>query len=45
MAYFLIVAVCEAIARQWPIPALIGVWLPHALTVWWCVRRLKSRAD
>ena len=43
MLYYLIVAIGQAIARQWPLPAVIGVWLPHASAVWWCVRRLRAR--
>ncbi|MDP3703900.1 MAG: LptF/LptG family permease, partial [Candidatus Omnitrophota bacterium] len=42
MAYYLIVAVGQAIARQWPLPAVIGVWAPHLAAIWWCVRRLRA---
>lgn len=42
MLYYLIVAVGQAIAKQWPLPAVIGVWAPHLAAVWWCVRRLRA---
>ena len=42
MLYYLIVAVGQGIAKQWPLPAVLGVWLPHLAAVWWCVRRLSN---
>jgi len=42
MLYYLLVAVGQGVARQWPLPAIIGVWLPHLAAIWWCVRRLRT---
>ncbi|MBI4004031.1 MAG: LptF/LptG family permease [Candidatus Omnitrophica bacterium] len=42
MLYYLLVAVGQGVARQWPLPAVIGVWLPHLAAVWWCVNRLRT---
>jgi lipopolysaccharide export LptBFGC system permease protein LptF len=40
MLYYLLVAVGQGIARQWPLPVVIGMWLPHLTAVWWGIRRL-----
>ena len=42
VAYYLGVAACQGIAKEWPIPIVIGVWLPHLAAVGWCVRALRT---
>ena len=41
ICYYLGVGMSHAIAKQWPIPVMIAVWLPHLAAVWWCIRRLR----
>ena len=42
LTYFVLVAICQGIAKEWRIPTVATVWAPHILTVWWCLRRLSS---
>ena len=42
MVYYLGVAVCYSIAKEWPVPIVLAVWLPHVVAIWWCVRRLRT---
>jgi len=42
MGYYLLDAAARSIAKEWPLPVLLMVWLPHAAAVWWCVRRLRT---
>ncbi len=45
VAYYVVVAICQGFARQWPLWPAIGVWLPHMLVIWWCLKSLKARTD
>lgn len=42
MAYYLGVATCHAVTKQWPIPVPLGVWAPHAVALWWVLKRLNT---
>lgn len=42
MLYYLTVAACLAITKQWLIPITVGVWAPHAAALYWVFRRLKA---
>ena len=43
VGYYLGVATCQAMAKEWPLPLLLSVWLPHAVTLWLCLRELQTR--
>ncbi|HEX9780829.1 MAG TPA: LptF/LptG family permease [bacterium] len=40
MAYYVAVAVCHAVAKQWAVPVILALWAPHAAAAAWAVRRL-----
>ena len=42
VGYYLGVAACQAMAKEWPLPLLLSVWLPHAVTLWLCLRELQT---
>lgn len=42
IAYYVFVGVCQAIAKGFPIPIVLGLWAPHAAAVWWCVKQLNT---
>lgn len=44
VAYYVVVALSQGVARSWPLPTIVSVWLPHILIVAWCVRSLETQS-
>ncbi len=42
IAYYVGVAICQALTKGFPIPILLGLWLPHIGVAWWCFRQLST---
>lgn len=42
LLYYVVVGIFQGIAKEWPVPIVLTVWLPHVAAVWWCVRKLKT---
>ena len=42
ITYYVGVAVCQAITKEFPIPILLGLWIPHVGAAWWCFRQLST---
>ena len=45
LTYYIAVGIGEGMAKRDVLflPAVIGVWTPHLIAVWWCLRVLRSR--
>ena len=43
-AYYLAVAVGQALGKDPVLPPVVAAWLPHLLAIAWCVRRLRRPA-
>jgi lipopolysaccharide export LptBFGC system permease protein LptF len=41
LLYYVVVAIFQGIAKEWRVPVVLTVWVPHVAAIWWCVRRLR----
>lgn len=44
IAFYIVVAACYALTKQWPIPIAVGLWMPYVAVSVWCVMTLQKRA-